>query len=197
MKTAEPSQVIACQQVLTGDGSVFSIQWTVFPALHAATLTPQFTLDKYLAYLRRFTLSLARPVRTANGLEFRFLFTNMHLLTFAAPAFSDEGGIHSVALRICGGPFVQYDQCNRGRFSFLSEKTDEGVKVTVQLADYFPRLLGSSTPSPFRKCLYRLTQAALHKLLTTRFLASLYRELTGKAPSFKIVKAYERSGEDI
>jgi hypothetical protein len=197
MKTVEPSQVIACQQVLTGDGSVFSGQWTVFPSSYAAMLTPQFILDRYLAYLRRFTLSLARPARTANGLEFRFLFTKMHLLTFAVPEFSEEGRTHSVTLRICGGPFVQCDQCNRGRFSFMSEITDEGVRVTVQLVDYFPRLLGGTPPSLFRKWLYRFTQAALHKLLTTRFLASLYREMTGKAPRFLIVRAYERSGEEI
>ncbi len=188
---------IACQQVLTGNGSVYSVQWTVLPVLHAATPAPQFILDRYLSYLRSFTFSLARPVRTEHGLEFRFLFTGMRILTFAAPTFSVEGSRRSVTLRICGGHFVQGAQCNRGKFSFISETTDDGVKVMVELADYFPRLLGSDTPSRFRKWLYRFTQAALHKILTTRFLATLYRELTGEAARFRIVTVTERSGEAI
>ncbi len=188
---------IACQQVLTENSSVYSVQWTVLPASHAATLAPQFILDRYLAYLRSFTLSLARTVRTENGLEFRFLFTRMRILTFAAPTFSVEGGRRSVSLRICGGHFVQGAQCNRGKFSFISETTDEGVRVIVELTDYFPRLLGTHTPSRFRKRLYGFTQAALHKLMTTRFLATLYRELTGETPRFRIITVTERSGEAI
>ncbi len=197
MNSEENGQIISCQQVLTGNGSVFSVQWTVLPARHGAILTPQFILDEYLAYLRRFTLSLARPVRTVNGLEFRFLSTKMHLLAFAAPTFSEEGGVRSVTLRICGGSFVQGDRCNRGSFSFLCENVEGGVKVTVRLADYFPRLLGSGSPSLFRKWLYRVTQAAVHRLVTIRFLASLYRKLTDEAPRFRIESVHERDGEDI
>ncbi len=197
MKSREPIIEIACQQVLTGDGSVFSIQWTVLPERHEKTLTPQFILDRYLVYLRRFTFSLARPVRTANGLDFRFLFTRMHLLTFAEPTFSTEGGKRSVTLRICGGPFVHHEQCNRGRFSFLAESVDSGIRVTVELADYFPRLLGGTPPAPLRKWLYRHTQAALHKLMTIRYLASLYGELEGEKVRFRVVNVRERPGEEI
>ncbi len=189
--------IITCQQVLTGNGSVFSSQRTVFPARCAETLTPQLILDEYLLYLRRFTLSLARAAWTDNGLEFRFFFTKLHILTFAPPQYVETSRSRSVTLRICGGHFVQCDQCNRGRFSFFSEIDNEGVRVSVELSDYFPRLLGSGSPSLFRKLLYRLTQAALHKLMTTRFLAHLYRKLTGESPPFQIIKACERSGEEI
>ena len=188
---------IACQQVLTENGSVYSVQWTLFPERFAGELTPQFIMHEYLAYLRRFTLSLARPVWTDNGLEFRFLSTKIHLLTFAPPFFSEEGGARAVTLRICGGPFVQYAQCNRGKFSFLSQYLNGEVRVTVRLEEYFPRLLGGTVPSFFRKILYRLTQAALHRSLTTRFLAALYRDVTGDAPRFRIVAVDERRGEAI
>lgn len=197
MKTTGNKIEIACQQFLSGDGSVFSIQWTVFPEQHATTLTPDFIMGEYLSYLRRVTLSFARPVWTANGLEFRFLSTKIHLLTFAALAYNNTGGICSASFRICGGHFVQSDQCNRGRFSFMSEHVEGGVRVTVQLTNYYPRLLGSSTPSIARKWLYRLTQASVHKFLTTRFLAHLYRGLEGEGACFRVVKVHMPKGEDI
>ena len=197
MKTDDAKIEILCQQVLMHDASVFSVQWTVFPEHHAATLTPDFIMGKYQSFLRRITLSLARPVWTANGLDFRLLSTKIGLLAFAAPIYSDADSISSVTLHICGGHFVQRDQCNRGRFSFMTEKFDGGVKVTVQLADYHPRLLGSLTPSGYRKLLYRLTQACIHKLVTVKFLSNLYQELEGGKISFRVVKAHVRSGEDI
>jgi hypothetical protein len=197
MKAAENKIEISCQQVLLGDGSVYSSQWAFFPEQHAAMLTPDFIIGKYLSYLRRVTLSFARPAWTADGLEFRLLSTKIRLLTFAALAYSNMGSTRSASLRICGGHFVQSDQCNSGRFSFVTESMAGGIKVTVQLADYYPRLLGSNTPYPARKWFYRLTQAAVHKLLTTRFLAHLYLELEGKGACFRVVKVYMQGGEDI
>jgi hypothetical protein len=197
MNTEENMIEIACQQVLKNDASVFSIQWTILPARHAATLTPHFLLESYLAYLRRFTLSLVRPVETADGLEFRLLSAKTSLLNFAAPEFSTQGVVRCATLRICSGLFLQKEFCNNGKFSFMAETTSGGVKVTLQLSDYFPRLLGSRTPSLPRKWLYRLTQALIHRIVTVRFLARLYRELEGEKVRFRTVKVYVQSGEDI
>ena len=197
MKTAENNIEIACQQVLTDDGSVFSIQWTVIPQRHAATLTPDFLLERYQAYLRRVTLTLVRPLQAGEGLAFRLLSTKVALLTFAAPAFSYEKGIHAVTLRICEGHFVQAACCNRGKFSFMAESVKGGVKITVQLSEYYPRLLGSRDPSAPRKWLYSLTQAWVHKIVTVRFLAHLYRELEGKGACFRVVKVCVEKGEEI
>lgn len=188
---------IACQQVLTEDGSVFSIQWTVMPERHAATLTPHFLLERYQVYLQQVTLSLVRPLQTGEGLVFRLLSTKVALLTFAAPTFSSESGIHAVTLRICEGHFVQAACCNRGKFCFMVESVNGGVKITVQLSEYYPRLLGSRAPSLSRKWLYRLTQAWVHKVVTVRFLAHLYRELEGKGASFRVIKVCVRKGEEI
>ena len=41
-------QEIACQQVLVEDSSVFSIQWSVFPACLATELSPETLLSRYL-----------------------------------------------------------------------------------------------------------------------------------------------------
>ena len=197
MKKERTNIEIACQQVLMHDASVFSIQWAVIPDQFAAGLTPDFVLERYFSYLQRFTLFLVRPVRTENGLEFRLLSTKLHILAFSAPVHAGEGDSGSVTLHICGGPFVQRDRCDRGSFSFITERISGGVKVTVQLSEYHPRLLGNTTPGRFRKNLYRLTQAFIHKLATTRFLASLYRELAGEKASFTIVAARVQAGEDI
>ncbi len=179
------------------DASVFSIQWTVLPAQYAATLTPEFVLERYFSYLRRFTLSLVRPAWTENGLEFRLLSTKLHLLAFSAPVHYSEGGVDSITLHICGGPFVQSKLCDRGRFSFITEIISGEVQVTVRLSEYHPRLLGSTAPGRFRKNLYRLTQAFIHKVVTTRFLAALYRDLAGEKVSFRIVTVHIQAGEDI
>jgi hypothetical protein len=197
MKKEQPKIEIACQQVLTHEASVFSIQWTVIPERYGAALTPDFVLERYFSYLQRFTLFLVRPAWTENGLEFRLLTTKLHLLAFSAPVHAGAGGVASITFHICGGPFVQSKLCDRGMFSFITEKIPGGVKVTVRLAEYHPRLLGNTTPGRFRKNLYRMTQAFVHKLATTRFLASLYRELAGEKPSFTIVKTHVQAGEDI
>lgn len=197
MDSNEMTIEIACQQVLVNDASVFSIQWVVLPQRHETALTPDLILEKYFSYLRRFTFSLVRPVRTDSGLEFRVLFTRLYLLAFANPVYAQEAASRSVTLHICGGPFVQVKRCDRGTFSFISEKTVEGVKVTVRLAEYHPRLLGRSNPSRFRKALYRLTQAYVHKVVTTRFLAALYRALEGEDCRFRIIAADVQAGEEI
>jgi hypothetical protein len=197
MKAVKPNIDIACQQVLAEDGSVFSIQWTVMPERHAATLTPHFLLERYLAYLRHVTLTLVRPLQTGEGLAFRFLTTNVALLTFAPPVFSTDSGIHAATLRICEGHFVQAACCNRGKFSFMAESVNGGVKISVQLSEYYPRLLGSRSPSLSRKWLYRLTQAWIHKIVTVRFLKNLYQELEEKGACFRVVKVCVRKGEEI
>lgn len=190
-------QEIACQQVLLHDSSVFSIQWTVLPARHAVTLTPQFLLERYLAHVRRFTLSLVRPTRTGRGYEFRLLSTSASLISFAGPVCAVEGNCHSVTLRICGGILVQPELCERGLLTFLAETVSDGVRITLRLSGYCPLLLGGRTPPLWRKWVYRVSQAAIHKMVTIRFLARLYRELEGPGRCLRVVRASVLSGEEI
>jgi hypothetical protein len=117
----------------------------------------------------------------------------LSLISFLPP----ETGGKSVNLRICGGLLVQSHQCDRGELRFSIEPTPEGVKVSLQLSDYCPLILGSSTPSPLRRCLYRLTQAALHRLVTIRFLMILYRELAGSSAPVQVVNVSVRDGRPV
>jgi hypothetical protein len=184
---------IACQQVLVEDSSVFSVQWSTFPSKIAAGLTPRSLLERYLAYLCRTTLSIIRPTESATGVEFRLLGSRWSLISFLPP----EMGRESVTLRICGGLLVQSHQCDRGELRFTVEPVPEGVKVTLQLSDYCPLILGSSVPSPVRRWLYRLTQAAIHRLVTIRFLMLLYRDLAGLSAPVQVVNVNVRAGRPL
>ena len=184
------NQEIACQQVLVEDSSVFSVQWSLFPAHLAAGLTPLLLLTRYLAYIRRATFSVIRPVESATGIEFRLLGSRLSLISFL-PTEERDG---YATLRICGGLLVQPRQCDRGELQFGVGPTPEGVKVSLQLSDYCPLLLGSPSPSPVRRWLYRLTQAAIHRLVTIRFLMLLYREAAGSAAPVRVVHVTMREG---
>lgn len=188
---------IACQQVLIEDYTVFSIQWMVFPPEHAPFLKPDFLLERYLAYIRRFTFSLIRPTVTVEGVEFRLLFSRISLIGFWPPLSREEDGRGSVTLNISRGLLVQSTECDRGELSFACEAAAGGIRVTLQLSDYCPLLLGSRKPSRWRKWLYRLTQAYIHKVVTVRFLARVYRELAGSGACVRVVKVPAERGEEI
>lgn len=189
MSAKAPLQ-IACQQVLQEDSSVFSIQWTDLPSELAGELTPPCLLERYLEAIRRMTWGLIRPKETDDGIAF-CLLGRLALLRFLKP--EPEGDW--LALRICGGLLVQRDQCERGELAFRCEPLPDGpVRVTLRLSDYCPLLLGSQRPSVVRRWLYRLTQAALHRLVTVRFLALLYRELGGDLRRVETVQVQVREG---
>jgi hypothetical protein len=188
----KPLQQIACQQVLVEDNSVFSIQWIDLPPNLAAGLTPGRVLKLYMAAIKQMTGGLIQPIETAEGVAFRLL-GRFPLLCFLSPVPEKTG----LALRICGGLLVQKAQCDRGELLFQCEPLpDNQIRVSLRLSDYCPLLLGSQRPSIIRRWLYRLTQAALHRLVTIRFLARLYRELGGTARRVELVQVQVRAGKD-
>lgn len=187
---------IACQQVLERDYSVFSIQWVVLPEAHARGLTPGELLDLYLAYIRSFTYSFVTPEVTATSVEFRLLRSSLSLLKFDLPQYAETPHGAKTTLHISGGFLVQPGQCDRGELDFIVERVADGVKLTLQLSDFCPLLLGSRKPSLWRKWLYRFTQAYLHKVVTVRFLSRVHKKLVGYAAPVKIVRARLRSGID-
>jgi hypothetical protein len=187
------TQEVACQQVLVEDNSVFSIQWSVFPEALAAGMTPELLAQRYLKYIRSCTWSVIRPCFGDNGLELRLLNSRLSLISFLPPVHGET----SLLLRICGGLLVQPRQCHRGELRFEVTAMEEGTRVSLQLSDYCPLLLGSSTPTLFNHWFYRLTQAAIHRLVTVRFLVLLYRELAGSASPVRVVTVSIREGRAI
>ena len=188
---------IACQQVLLEDASVYSVQWCVFPAPYGDGLTAAFLLERYLSHIREYTHAVITPVTTAGGIEFRIFGSSLSILSFSPAEFSATDGTTTVDLCIAGGLLVQADACDRGKFTLTSVRVDEGSRVTLQLTDYCPLLLGSNRPSRLRKMLYRLTQAYIHKVVTVKYLARLYRELAGADIRIRLKKVTIREGEEI
>ncbi|HZV81427.1 MAG TPA: hypothetical protein VFF53_04585 [Geobacteraceae bacterium] len=198
MKPDETTNVdyheIACQQVLAEDHSVFSVQWIVVPHTADLPMDSERLLELYLAYVKQFTRSLVRPVMGEDCLEFRLACSAIPLIKFAPPAHLVTPQGSCSTLHICGGVLVQPKECDRGQLDFQVARVGEGTRITLQLSDYCPLLLGSSKPSPWRRWLYRLTQASLHKVVTVRFLAIVYRQITGKSPKTRVVKVALRKG---
>jgi hypothetical protein len=192
---AETTPKIACQQVLAADARVFSVQWLVFPAELAGHLAPRHLLTRYLQHIRRLTWTLVRPLETGAGVQLRLLGSGLSLITLAPPRQADGDGM-VLTLQVNGGLLVQPGQWAPGRLSFHCEAVAEGVRVTLQLTGYSPLLLGPK-PSRWRKLLYRWTQAYLHRLVTVRFLARLYRELVDRTARLAVQQVRLREGEEI
>lgn len=188
---------IACQQILLPDASVYSVQWIDLPASVAAPVQATFLLEHYFRIVRRCTLGLIRPAVTADGVQFRVLGTGFALLAFTPARFEEGQPGEAVHLCISGGFLVQAGECDSGMFSLLSSPRDGRMRITVQLSDYCPLLLGSRNPSSILKLCYRLTQSCFHKVVTVRYLSSLYRELTGIRPRPGVKKVQVREGTDI
>ena len=193
MSTNSPILEIAFQQIMTEDASVFSFQRADLPIKIAGTLSAEELLFRYLGYIRKCSLTLIRPVNLTSGIEFRLLGSNLCLISFLPPAYTDR----FAALRICGGFLVQPHQCDRGELLFGVEQLSEGVRVSLQLSDYCPLILGSRTPSSVRFWLYRATQAAIHRLVTVRFLSLLYHELVGRSARVRIINIVVRAGKPV
>lgn len=189
----ESYREVACQQVLTADGSVFSIQWTTLPPEVATGLSPDKLLERYLAHIRRFTLSLIRPTATPDGIHFRLAGTRISLISFLPPQEDRQ----TVRLRICGGALVQPRDCRSGDIAFSLEPVPEGCRAAVTLSEYCPIILGSRRPTLFRKLLYRWTQAYIHRMVTVGYLVRLSRELCGAGTCIRTVTVRIREGEDV
>ena len=175
------------------DASVFSVQWSVFPASISGNLSAENLMTRYLAYIRRCTLSVIRPLLRESGIEFRLPGSRLSLISFLPPSAEGE----SVVLRICGGFLVQPHQCRRGELRFTVAPQPEGVRVSLQLSEFCPLILGSPSPSRLRFWLYRLTQATIHHLVTVRFLTLLYRELAGSSARVRVVRVHVREGQPV
>jgi len=186
-------QEISCQQVLVDDASVFSVQWSVFPSGVAGNLSAGNLMQRYLAYIKSCTLNIIRPVQLDSGIEFRLLGSSLSLISFLPPSAEAE----KVVLRICGGVLVQPRQCDRGELRFGVEPDSDGVRVSLQLSEFCPLILGSRSPSRIRFWLYRLTQAAIHRLVTVRFLVLLYREMCGVSARARVVAVKVREGQPV
>ncbi len=173
---------IASREVIAGGHKVFSRQWIKIPHIDKTLLTPPFLVESYMAYIRKCTLSIVRPVQSSGKTAFALFGSSFPLLIFSGPEFSGNESSQTAALRIEGGWLVQRNECGKGMFSLIIEIVEEGVQVVVQVCDYCPLLLGGRKPSHIRKWAYSCTQALIHKIITSGFLCHLRHQLeSGKS----------------
>ena len=188
-------RTIEFHQVLKTDGTVHSHQWIVLPTACAADLSVEDIVTRYLVFLRSCTLGLVNPERTSDGIALRLL--GLLLIRLCLPVVTcDETATHA-DLFINGGLLVQRESCSKGQLRFSIISTPKQIRIEIRLSDYCPLFLGSHHPTRFRKWLYHITQASIHKLVTIRFLASLCCDLTGIKPSFNVVKNSLSDADDI
>ncbi len=187
---------IAFQQVLEADHSVFSIQTVVIPTDKSSELSADMLLQLYFDFIERFTCGLIRPEENPDGIEFRLTGTKLALIKFSPRLSTASGPAGRTTLRISGGLLVQPKECDRGQLDFMVEAVADGTRATLKLSDYCPLILGSSQPSIWRRWLYRLTQAYLHKIVTVRFLAMVYQKNTGERLTKDLVRIAVRQGKN-
>jgi hypothetical protein len=187
---------VACQQILEENQSIFSIQWIILPPGSDHGLTSGRLLQLYLDYIKRFTLGVIRSVENDSGIEFRLAGSSVTIIRFSTPLLESTTDGEKTTLRISGGVLVQPKECDRGQFEFFVESVVSGCRVTLKLSDFCPLLLGSRQPSLWRKWLYRLTQAYIHKIVTIRFLAMIYRKITGEKLKKGVIRIAIRKGSD-
>lgn len=189
-------ELLTSQQVLDENQAVFSLQQLLIPA-RLDSFSADDLRRRYYAYLRRCFWGIIKVVERADGVDFCLGPTGLVLLGFTVPrGVTTELGDKSV-LRLAGGLLVQPGECDRGQLEFIVERDAASTRISLQLSDYCPLLLGSRRPTRLRKWLYRLTQASIHKLVTLRFLRRLFRQLTGKRPPERAVEIALRRGEKI
>lgn len=191
------SERLACQQILAEDHSVFSLQRLLIPRDVCCAVSSGELLRFYLEYVKRFTLGIIRVETGRDTLDFRLTGVGLVLIRFSVPLTEQDGTVDKTTLRICGGLLVQPKECDRGQLEFKVETASSGTRLSLQLADYCPLLLGSNRPSLLRKWLYRLTQAYIHKVVIIRFLRMVYRQLTGRKLPDKTAMIVVRKGENI
>jgi hypothetical protein len=188
-------RTIEFHQVLKTDGTVHSHQWIVLPATCVPGLSVEDIVSRYLTFLRFCTLGLVNPERNADGITLRFL--GLPLIRLYLPVVTRNETATHADLFINGGLLVQRDSCTKGQLRFTIISAPEQMRIEIRLSDYCPLFLGSHTPTRFRKWLYHITQASLHKLVTIRFMANLYSDLTGVKSPFNVVKNSLADDEDI
>jgi hypothetical protein len=163
------------------------------PTTFNSSLSAEDLMRRYLGYVKKITLTLIRPVVLNSGVEFRLIGTNLSLISFLPPEFREN----FATLRICGGVLLQPQQCEQGELRFGIEPVGEGIRASLRLSDFCPLILGGRSPSLLRVCLYRSTQAAIHKLVTVRFLSLLYKELAGLSAGIRVVNVVVRVGKPV
>jgi hypothetical protein len=137
----------------------------------------------YWRFLTRVSLGLIRVLYTATSREIVLIRRPLKLLTFHAPEYDFGGNRASVTWRIRRGLLVAPQGRDHGYLRIEVERPPEPngasdlvtVRVTSEVANFYPFLAGWGWFRAIGTVIYRLTQYAIHVVVTNAFFRSLAR----------------------
>jgi hypothetical protein len=137
----------------------------------------------YWRFLTRVSLGLIRVLYTSTSREIVLIGRPLRLLTFHAPEYDLGGSRASVTWRIRRGLLVAPKGRDHGflRIEVQRPPGQDGstdltsVWVSSEVANFYPFLAGWGWFSAIGSVVYRLTQYAIHVVVTNAFFRSLAR----------------------
>ena len=135
----------------------------------------------YWRFLRRISLGLLRVLYTPVSREVVLLTRPFVLLRFHAPEYETGGRTASVTWPIDKGLLVAPSGRGKGYLRISVERREdppgpeETVRVSSEVANFYPMIAGWGWFSKVGRHLYRYTQLAIHVVVTHAFLRSLAR----------------------
>ncbi|HEX8066732.1 MAG TPA: hypothetical protein VF520_09425 [Thermoleophilaceae bacterium] len=135
----------------------------------------------YWRFLTRISLGLLRVVYSPAAREIVVLARPLRLLTFHAPEYETTARRGSVTWRIKQGLLVAPRGRGKGFLRIAVERgldadgPEASVRVSSEVANFYPLIAGWGWFSRIGRVLYRVTQLRIHAIVTNAFLRSLAR----------------------
>jgi hypothetical protein len=134
----------------------------------------------YWRFMTRVSLGILRVLYTPDSREIVVLTRPFVLLRFHAPEYEIEANRASVTWRIDRGLLVAPEGRDHGYLRITVERLAGGdgdvtVRVTSEVASFFPTIAGRGWFSRIGRPIYRFTQLRIHVIVTHAFLRSLAR----------------------
>lgn len=137
----------------------------------------------YWAYLERISLGLLRVIYTPSSRTVVLLSRRLPLLRFRRPSYDTAPGLGVVTWPIERGVLVSPAGRGRGRLRISVRRLDDAatepgrarVRVTAEVANFYPGLRFGGRLVHIGAWLYNQTQMRIHVLVTHGFLRSLAR----------------------
>ena len=138
----------------------------------------------YWRFLERVSLGLLRVLYSPTAREVVLVRRPLVLLRFSAPEYEIAADRGTVTWRIDRGLLVIPRGRRRGFLRITVNRTaapdpvqpsEEAVRVTSEVASFYPMIAGAGRFSRIGRVLYRVTQLRLHVIVTNAFLRSLAR----------------------
>src|SRR3954468_19953593 len=138
----------------------------------------------YWRFLTRVSLGLIRVVYTPNSREIVLLARPFKLLTFKAPEYETEPRLGRVTWRIDRGFLVAPRGRGKGYLRIEVERREDwtdgpgGMQVardSSEVGNFYPLIRGWGWFEKIGQFVYRITQLAIHVIVTEAFFRSLAR----------------------